>query len=444
MEKTTDIAILGDGLAAYAAALELKDSGCEVTIVSKAPGATALSSGAWDIAESPTRSAQDDWEKLPTIRENLSEILRRNEFHPYSVFSKGFSLPDYLKFIEEHVGRAIKELPLSMEGSVKKNQVVLNNLGTVKSTAWVQSSMIDADLRRWKEAKVLVVGIHGFSGFNSRFIRHRLLELQEGQSKQHIGFVGSFDVELPNFSHQASLTAIELAQRLDQKETFVKFGHEIVKYIDGKIYSHLLLPSILGIENTMAITEALKKITGLATAETLATPMSVPGYRLHRALQKFYQQQGLNLVTGEVSGFEGESRQVKKITIQDAEKSTQLRAKAFLLATGKYIGGGIKRERVFQESVFQLPVSVQHKQLAHQSPARFTDLNSAHSQPFLQAGIRINSFGQPLDTEGEVIFDNLFAAGSILADFDPSHERSAAGVSLISGTLAARHAKGLA
>jgi glycerol-3-phosphate dehydrogenase subunit B len=235
-----------------------------------------------------------------------------------------------------------------------------------------------------------------------------------------------------------------LAQRLDQKETFVKFGHEIVKYIDGKIYSHLMLPPILGIKNSLEITEALKKITGLATAETLSTPMSIPGYRLYQALQSFYREQRIKLVTGEVTGFDGESRQVRKIAIRDGETISQLRAKAFLLATGKYIGGGIKREKIFQESIFRLPVFVQNKMLQNVSPFRFTDPNFSYPQPFLQAGVRINSFGQPLDVDGEVVFDNLFAAGSVLADFDPSHERCAAGVSIVSGTVAAKHAKGLA
>ncbi|MFO1464488.1 MAG: FAD-binding protein [bacterium] len=442
MEYNADIAILGGGLAAYAAARELRDSGREVVLVVKAPGASALNSGAWDIADSPRRAAGDDWEGWPGWREGLSEILRREELHPYSVFARGPIGQDFAPFVAATAARAAESLGLPMVSG--EPLALVNDFGSVKPSAWVQASMRDADLRRWQGAKVLVVGIPGFPHFNPRFIRQALLQRQEGQAKSHLEFAGHLDVEIPAWAGRVSLSAMELAQLLDREENFVAFGQEVVRYLEGKVYTHLLLPPVMGVENTSDILEALRRITGLAAAETLATPLSVPGWRLQQAMDRYFQEQLGEVLVGEAVGFDGEGRRVKALYVHEGEQRHKLKAKAVLLATGKYLGGGIARHGRWREPVFNLPIFFGDRRLKAQTMPQETRPGVSELQPFLGAGLAVNSLGQVLDEDGQVAFDNLFACGGVLANFHPSQDRCAAGVSLVSGTLAARHAAAMA
>lgn len=438
MEITTDIAILGGGLAGYSAAVELRDSGLQVTLVAKSNGSSAMNSGAWDIADSPVRGKRDEWAEWPSWRDGLKEILRRRENHPYSILARGANGGDFADFVDAKVRAAASVLPLAMaEGDPL---ALVTDFGTVKPSAWVQASMRDADLRAWRGAKVLMLGIPGFPNFNARFLRHSLLAQQERQGQAHLDFAGSLDLDIPELSGRCSLSAIELAQRMDREETFVAVGQEIVRYLEGKVYTHLLLPPVMGLDNTQAILEALRRITGLAAAETLAAPMSVPGWRLQQAMDRYFKQAGVECLAGEAVGFDAEGRRVKALYVHEGEQRHKIKARAVILATGKYIGGGIERHGRWKEPIFNLPIFAQGRALRAQTLPQVSRPGVSERQPFLDAGVAINPLAQVLDGDGNIVYDNLFAAGAVLADFNAAQGRCAAGVSLVSGAVAARHA----
>lgn len=443
MELKTDIAILGGGLAAYAAALELRESGLQVTVVSRAPGASALNSGAWDLADSPSRGSVEDWAKWPDSRAALRDTIRSREEHPYAVLSRASGLGEAGDFVHQSMDRAARVLPLEISGSDSGVVAMISDLGTVKPSAWVQSSMREADLRSWRQAKVLVVGFEGFPKFRGDFLRRSLLERQERQEASHLEFAGSIELPVPGVSGKASLTAVEIAEALDREENFVAFGQELMRYLEGKVYDRILLPPLLGLENTRHIVEALGKITGMKVAETLATPMSIPGLRLHRAIENFFDHESFEKMEAEAVGFDAEGRKLRAIYLHSEEQRHKLRASAFILAGGKYLGGGIKRRGEWREPLFGLPVWLAGKALKHQSMPPLTRRDPGEAQPFLSAGIRINSFTQPLDVDGQIAYDNLFAAGAILTGFNPAQEGCAAGVSIATGTVAGRHASAL-
>ncbi|HCU26049.1 MAG TPA: hypothetical protein DF383_13610 [Deltaproteobacteria bacterium] len=438
MELSTDIAILGGGLAAYAAALELQSSGSQVTVVARAPGASAMNSGAWDIADAPTRTPSDSWADWRPWRSALGEIIHREELHPYSLLARNFVSSDFFDFVGETVKRAAANLPLSMVGG--DCLACPTDWGSVKPTAWVQSSMGDADIRAWRGAKVLVVGIQGFPQFQSRFIQRALFGAQERQKQAHLDFAGSFDIDLPELFGRASLHPVTLAQALDQEEIFAAFSRELVRYLEGKVYTHLLLPPVLGLENTDAILTALRRISGLQAAETLATPMSVPGWRLQQAMERYFQERGIEWIAGEARGFDGGQRRIKALHVHRSDDRIKLKCRSVILATGKYLGGGVQRVGKWKERIFHLPIFVRGLALGAQDWPQLVDSDVYARQPFLSAGIRINPFAQPLDLDGNIAYDNLFAAGAVLADFNPAQDRCAAGVSLVSGTIAGRHA----
>jgi glycerol-3-phosphate dehydrogenase subunit B len=57
-------------------------------------------------------------------------------------------------------------------------------------------------------------------------------------------------------------------------------------------------------------------------------------------------------------------------------------------------------------------------------------LLAAHGHPLHCAGSRVNADLQPLAASGSPLFDNLYAAGHILAGFNPLTDGCAEGVAL--------------
>jgi len=449
MERQTDIAIIGGGLASLAAAMELTTSGLEVSLVRKFPGTTGLSSGAWDLADSPLRYPGETLRDYPSISQNLNQIIKRRPYHPFAVFSKAGSGEDLYNLLKKVTLRAAREIPLSMEGDPEENMALVTDLGTLCPAALVQASQGQGDVRTLKAAKLLILGIKGFPSFRAPFIHQALEQWQESQAYPHLNFIGHWEMELPGIPGEDSLTSVELAQALDRKEVFAEMGKALTRYLKGKVYTHLLLPPVMGIESTSEIINALQKITGLKVAETLASPMSVPGWRLSEAIFKFFRKKEYGILEGEVVGAELSQGKVKCLHIHQGKERFRLHAKKFILASGKYLSGGLRYQTVnrsvtglkkFREAIFGLPLFCEGQLLEEQTAQKMFAGNSQQRQPFLMAGLRVNAQGQPLDREGNIIFENLYAAGRVLSGFDPSHDRCTAGVDLISGTLAAQGA----
>jgi glycerol-3-phosphate dehydrogenase subunit B len=441
MEKETDIAIIGGGMATLAAAVELESSSLEVLLIRKAPGAAALSSGAWDLADHPLRHRTDAWNSFPSISKNILEIIRRQEFHPYGVLSEALPANQLIPFLKDNTVRVAEALPLGMKGDLEQNMALLTDFGTVRSAAMAQASMRAADVSRMDRAKLLVVGFKGFPNFNAAFICQFLRESKDLQPTRFIESADYFEATPPKGLSQAGLLAIELAQAFDREDTFVAFGKQVADFIRGKKFTHLLLPPILGIKNTTQIVSALEKITGMQVGEVLASPMSVPGWRLSEAILHYFKKKEYDVLEGEVVGFDCERRRIKSLRVHQGEKRIRVQARKYILAGGKYLGGGIDRKRRFRESIFGLPVYAEGKPVGETAVLRISGKSPWAPQPFLSAGVAVDFQTRPLDHNGEAAYENLFAAGSILSGLDPTRDRSTTGVSILSGTLAGRYAK---
>ena len=60
-------------------------------------------------------------------------------------------------------------------------------------------------------------------------------------------------------------------------------------------------------------------------------------------------------------------------------------------------------------------------------------------QPYARFGVDVNDELQPIDTDGNPEFTNLYAAGAVIGGADVAREKSASGVSLATGLSAGRH-----
>lgn len=424
--KTTDIAIIGGGLASLAAAVELSSSNLSVTLITKGPGAAALSSGAWamntqNLAVSPA---------LSSLQASVPD-------------------QDLTKFLVQKTKEVLSALPLPMEGEANQPQLHLTEYGTFKQCDIVQLSQSVGDFLKMQAAKILLVGIPGLPNFRAWFLKQALEErMQRGELPQ-LELVGHCEIPLPGNFPEANLNPVEVALAFDQEAVLLPWIEKIAEYARHKVYTHLLLPPVLGLKNTSEILKQLQAKTGLRAAEVLATPTSVPGHRLQEAIHQYFKKQNYEIIHAEALAFEAQQDQIKSLTLKREQEIFHLEAKHYILATGKLIGGGIRalqpkkikdplEQTFFEESLFRLPLFVEGHAVKDFPKRNFTTEQVMHAQPAFQVGLHINERLQPINGKGQVYFSNLRAAGQILADFDSTRDPAAAGVSIVSGCLAAR------
>ena len=117
--------------------------------------------------------------------------------------------------------------------------------------------------------------------------------------------------------------------------------------------------------------------------------------------------------------------------------TTSYSADRYILATGRFIGGGLKAdmEKVF-EPIFNLPVSQPPSREGWFRKAFFSDL----SHPIHQAGILTDFSFRPVDERGDPILENVWMAGTILAGHHCIDEKSREGIEIATGYRAAKHA----
>jgi glycerol-3-phosphate dehydrogenase subunit B len=110
------------------------------------------------------------------------------------------------------------------------------------------------------------------------------------------------------------------------------------------------------------------------------------------------------------------------------------RAHAYLLATGGFLGGGFDSDHTGRswETVFDLPLILPSNRSQWFRP-HFLD---PAGHPIFQGGVQVNEAWQPVDAEGNVIYNNLWAAGNLLAHADAIHTRSREALALGTGVAA--------
>ena len=170
-------------------------------------------------------------------------------------------------------------------------------------------------------------------------------------------------------------------------------------------------------------------------------PPSVPGIRLFCKFQLYIQEKGVRIVIGLSTLIpRQESKRILGFSLGLSKKSAAYSASAVVLATGKFVGGGLDsdRGRIF-ETLLNLPVAYPKNRREWFHPR----LLATEGQPFNRIGVEVNENLQPIDPEGRIIYDNLFAAGAILAHGDSMSEKSGGGIAVSTGYMAGKLAVGM-
>jgi glycerol-3-phosphate dehydrogenase subunit B len=420
---SADVVVIGAGLSGLTAALAAVQSGASVQVLAKGHAGTHWGTGGLDIAVVPGAI---------TPRAGL-RILAVTPGHPYATLREDVAPAlDWLRPI-----LAAQGLPYA--GDLDSPLcTVPTSIGGTRLAAIVPAAQAPA-LRPWaSDERLVVCGIAGFKDFWPDAIAASLSRAAIWGRNPHPDRVEAVTVELPGLAARHNLSAVELANRFDDRAWRGRAVDAIAAALDGHSAGagRVALPAVFGLDDHAAAFDELRRRLALEPFELPLVPPSVPGMRLYRALRAVYVQAGGRIQIGEkIASVDRDGNRVTGVATEAAARTHPTRAGALVLATGGIAGGGIvgDQDGHLEEVVLDLPVEAPEF-----ADWLSTDTFDPAGHPLEAAGIRTDADLRPVDRSGKPVFDNVRVVGAMLAGQRHLHQRCRDGVDIASGWRAAR------
>ncbi len=412
-----DLVVAGLGLAGLTAAAAAAERGARVLCVGKGWGTTHFRSGTVDVL------GYLDGAEVRNPGEAIQRVIADIPDHPYATVAPA------LEGGLDQVRRALAAAGIDAVGSMAENRRVATAAGTYRPACLVPESL-DA---RWQGARVLAVGLHGYRDFEPELFAAVLPE--RARRRGLTVRVRATSVDLPQL-HRHHLDGMTLARLFDGQV----FRRQLASALRARIGSATLLclPAVLGLNDPGGALAALEQDLGTPVVEVPTLPPSIPGIRLAQALERAARARGARIQVGPRLLVEREEGRATALRIQGAARDTRLPLGRLVLATGGVASGGLivdgKRGEVC-ETVAALPV----RQPEEPVEEWYREGVLGPAQPIARAGLRFDRHLHPLIGDGQPV-ENVFCCGGLLSGARRSVERSADGIAVASGHLAAQEA----
>jgi len=400
-----DLIVIGMGLSGLMAAKTAAADGQKVLIVGKGMGSLCLFSNTIDVlGQSPTAMKMTD---------ALSQWIEGHPLHPYSKVG--------LKNVEEALSSFLSlfPLPYSFQTIDNRNCLLPTGAGTLRPTFLIPTTMVGGI--SVDEGRELIVGFKGFKDFYAHYVADQLR-------------CRGINLELPDLLSQEP-TATALARLMEMKSFRENTGREIKKQLQGE--TRIGLPAIMGTHDPARVKDDLEGIIGAKVFEIPILPPSIPGMRIFNRFKEWLIRKGVTFLLGySVSKAALKGKRCERIEVLHPPVITSYSADRYILATGRFIGGGLKADEKVVEPVFNLPLSQPRSRENWFGDSFSSDL----PHPIHGAGILTDASFQPVDAGGNMILENVWTAGSILAHHHCIDEKSREGIEIATGYAAAKHA----
>jgi len=424
-----DVLVVGGGLAGAMAALAARDAGARVALAARAPGATALSSGAISVAPDPLALPSAPFSARAGVLESARRIAAQRPGHPYALVGAG------LDRLREALGFAARELGALLAPPSDRNRWLLTPFGAAVPCALCQRSMVAGDLGEAK-GTLAVVAPRGHLWFDAGLVAGGLGRLAGmGAPRPAIARLDLFMWE-----EAALARPHELARILEMPGAAESAGEILRRNLPAGATA-ALFPPVLGLSPEARVPERIATAASLPVGETLSDVPSVPGLRLQRAIEARLGAAGVAVLRGDVAGAGGPGAPA-------VVAGQEVLARSWVLATGRFVGGGIVRRGALREPLLGLPVHLAQASsetgahLSSRPPASLTSRDGRAAQPLLSAGVAIDEGLRPLGPGGRPLGERLFAAGSLIGGHEQAADGTGLGVAVLTGYLAGRAAAG--
>jgi len=450
MDARADIAVIGGGLSGVTAALRAASQGREVILVRKGYGGTAMGSGALDvIGASPCESLGLISCAHHDPAHALATLLTRLPSHPYGqiegtptgpaeawpAFRARFDAA--AAFLLDHLAKA----GLAVSGRLETLTAHATTHGTLRLTNLSPLSVHRGDASSLRGARVVLVGVEGIGTFDPSFVGRSLRAILTKDRPDALEAIDVRTVRIPWARSTGGLLPAEVARDLDDPERREVFAEEVSRAIGGDAFTHALVAPLLGLERHGEVIELLARRTGIAVCEPLVPPPhAIHGLRMQKALDRALATSRVRLVNARVTGAERSGRSVLALEGTGDAGPVRIRAEQFVLATGRFLGGGLTGRGAVREAIFGLPVFHRSKPVGDRAVFNLLRPGYFTRQPLFDAGIRASSDLRPLDAGGRAAYDNLLAAGTILGGYDLALDGTGPGVDLLTGFAAGERA----
>jgi len=369
------VVVIGGGIAGYCAALGARREGAEVTVVARAPGATALYAGAMEVLD------------------DLESILTTQPHHPFTRLGlDAVRLASELDVAIQALLFALEKDGLQVEGGWRARGIYADIHGLSRPGNLVPSTVAPGELRALSGRRVAVIGVKEVGDYDAAATAQALQELHGIQA-----FVE--EVSMPDLPLAAALTDL--------------YGRRAPALSKARAATAAYPPGFTNLPPD--------------SFELLSSPPSPHGWRLQQAI-------GLGTLKATVQSVESTRGRMTSVRAQDRT----MRGDAFILATGRHIGGGLDGGRTPNEPLLNLGVYHDGEPVGS-AGTRLQHLQYIDSAEELRSGLRTDNQLHPLDGEGGVPYTNLYAVGSVLGGYDYAGA-CGFGVPILTGWLAGRWA----
>ena len=399
-----DLIIIGMGLSGLIAAKTAAEAGRKVLIVGKGMGCLTLFSNTIDVLGKIPETTR--------LRDGLSQWIQDHPEHPYSkVGLTGIeqALSSFTSFFQS---------PYSFQTIGDGNCFLPTGAGTMRPTYLIPDTMVAGAYS--KKKKGLIVGFKGFRDFYAGYVA---------------GPLNWRGVTLPIFDTPGQEISATALSRWMENESFREtIGREIKKYLSGE--TCVGFPAILGVNDPIKVKRDLEEKIGVEVFEIPALSPSIPGMRIFNRFKEWLIRKGVTFLLGHsVAKVSIKNKRCEGVYVFNPPVSNFYSADRYILATGRFIGGGLMadRERI-SEPIFNLPVSQPGSQEEWFGKSFFDE------HPIHRSGILTDSSLRPIAETGEPILENVRVAGTILSGHHSTDEKSREGIEIATGYWATKRA----
>ena len=399
-----DLIVIGMGLAGLMAAKTAVEAGQRVLIIGKGMGSLCLFSSTVDVLGILPKSIN--------IKEGLSQWIQLHPRHPYS----NMGVEKIVEALSSFT--ALFPSSYSFRSINDGNCLILTGAGTLRPTYLIPATMLAGNMLEGRQG--LVVGFKGYKDFYAHYVAAPV---------QCQGMT----LSLPE-SPREEMTAAAVSRLMEMQPFRERIGKQIRERKNGATW--VGFPAILGLHDPIHVKKDLEDVIGAEIFEIPTLPPSIPGQRIFTRFKGYLIQKGVTWLLGHsISQASFNGKRCEMVFVSNPPVLTSYSADHFVLATGRFLGGGLAatQEKIF-EPIFDLPVC-QPASREHWFGKTFL---AGH--PIHEVGVQTDSNFRPIDDKGEVLLENVRVAGSILAHHDSIGEKSREGIEIATGYMAAKHA----
>lgn len=424
MSRKTDVLVVGSGLAGLMAALTAAREGCQVRIITRGMGSLAISGGSLDLlGYAAGQRLEDPWSGIANLPVDhpyrllgAEKIRRALDLFCSCAAEQGWPL---------HTARTSQGTPI--------NTLLPTIMGTLKPSYLLPEYLDPAVLHTAR--RILVGSVHGLRDCHPALIIRQLRRYKGWAEKSFLPVM----LPSPLEGTHRSLNALDFARLVDKPEGQSWLLHALLRHTgQGDL---LLLPPLCGSHPNAPLYRKLQSAAGCPIVELISIPPGVGGLRLRELLLRALHGHNVSLVeNAHVSRAVVTEGSCTALLATGSGQESRYEAKAFVLATGGILGGGLALlPGKARECIFDLDIPVPGDVSLWSEP----DIFGSHI--FSRLGVRVDHTLRPLaGTTDKPCWNNVFFAGRSIGGYDFATEKSGYGVALATGWQAGRMAAHIA